>query len=244
MVGTRRGTAYTPSAEHYGRYARQNSSLPGQKKHQQAQKPSTRASTAKRQSEAPLPLPPPPTPPDPTNHGERLTRSGSPTCSHFGSLRRQRYPGYFFCANCDWFDENKALGGNRTKRSSRRYECRANHQSWLFPSDKMFDESEELDVGSVAAEYEEDADDITSGGVVTTTTKVIPPLLENSESTDSNKSFADLTKELEELKLKLHLEQKKAIAGRKNTTKQRRRQQVNKNKKKKVVGVIMKRWHL
>ena len=70
MVGTRRGTAYKPSAEHYGHYARQNSSLPGQKKHQRAKKRSARASTAKRQSEASLPPPPPPTPPDPTKHAE------------------------------------------------------------------------------------------------------------------------------------------------------------------------------
>ena len=221
MVGTHRGTAYKPSAEHYGHYARQNSSLPGQKKHQRAKKPSTRVSTAKRQSEASLPPPPPPTPPDPTKHAEtRLTRSGSPTCSHFGPLRRERYPGYFFCTNCDWFDENEALGGNKSKRSSKRFECRANHHSWLFPTEKMFDDSYARNHSEETETLEEDGYDADSDGDISMT-KVVPPLLEKSETTDGNDAsdfstkntctdLEKLQKELEELKIKLHLAQKKA----------------------------------
>ena len=135
MVGTRSGTAYVPKSIHYGRYAKQNATLPGQKKAAKvSQKPKTRQSKRKS-SDVPLSASPPPTPPNPAN-STVVTRSSHPTCSHFGPLRNQIYPGYFFCQNCKWWDDNVRSGctGN-AKRTSQKFRCRASHDNWLFPSD-------------------------------------------------------------------------------------------------------------
>lgn len=60
-----------------------------------------------------------------------------PTCSNFGLYRHSRYigRGYYFCHACDlWDNEEKVTKG--ISRENAKFQCKANHKSFVFPTDK------------------------------------------------------------------------------------------------------------
>jgi hypothetical protein len=76
-----------------------------------------------------------PTPPAP----RRLRSLGGPVCSDFGRYRTivwQGRQGYFFCSNCDLFD-NEAISSKKVKRTSNVFRCKAKHTSYTYPTDLL-----------------------------------------------------------------------------------------------------------
>jgi len=63
-----------------------------------------------------------------------VTRNSDANCLVFGAHRKELYPKHFFCHQCDLWEQEAALLQKRASRSSRRYACRASHNSPLFPT--------------------------------------------------------------------------------------------------------------
>jgi hypothetical protein len=59
-----------------------------------------------------------------------------PTCCDYGKNRRIQYPGYFFCTPCLNWDNTSWDRSSRNQRNSTRNACRANHTSWIGPTDR------------------------------------------------------------------------------------------------------------
>jgi hypothetical protein len=96
---TRSGKRIVHEPQHYGRYQRENLTLPGQRKIQSRHK----SVTTRHQQAAQAPSPPKITPVQESFPKENRVyfnklRSGSAaiTCSLFGPNRRNKFPGYFF----------------------------------------------------------------------------------------------------------------------------------------------------
>lgn len=62
---------------------------------------------------------------------------GYPTCSDFGPCRRLLFPNAFFCSNCAWWDEELSLKNTKAFHRGRRFQCHANHMSWICPTDLL-----------------------------------------------------------------------------------------------------------
>jgi hypothetical protein len=134
---TRSGKQIVHDPRHYGRYAAENATLPGQKKYKTESR-----STEKRNAPATSPSwKIPEIKSLPANRTSMITRAGmaSLTCSHFGLSRREKYPGYRFCSNCDMWDASIScsLVASRIKRTSARFKCQSNHSSFVFPTDTI-----------------------------------------------------------------------------------------------------------
>jgi hypothetical protein len=73
--------------------------------------------------------------PSPTT--SRRTRQVTPSCTDYGPMRHALYnkpiPHFFFCGQCDAFDNDKHIVAN-IKQTSRRYQCIADHASCIFPT--------------------------------------------------------------------------------------------------------------
>ena len=69
------------------------------------------------------------------NHGE----SGKIYCVQYGARRKERYPGFFFCHECDlaeiFFCNPRTLGRWPPNWSSSKYKCKASHTNPLHPTD-------------------------------------------------------------------------------------------------------------
>ena len=156
---------YTVKGEHYGRFAKENASLPGQSKNKK-RKALNRRDSLRSEARKKKPSPPgtcyaspPRTPPDePT----RCTRGSEITCLQYGVLRRIVYPAHFFCSACDnWERDSKLL--TTISRSSRTYHCQAYHKSHIFPTQlkSLYCPSKVLfcQPGGVAASRDEPVED-------------------------------------------------------------------------------------
>jgi hypothetical protein len=135
---TRSGKRIVHNPTHYGRYALQNSTLPGQIRYKTktARAPIGDDSTVA----TPLPLWKMPTlPSTPCTNGQMKTRSTSDqiTCSMFGLNRRDKYPGFHFCSNCDMWDSSSKISSSRIKRNSYTFKCQAKHESFVYPTDQL-----------------------------------------------------------------------------------------------------------
>ena len=62
-----------------------------------------------------------------------LRSAGTPTCLHFGVARRKKYPGCFFCSNCDLFEREYWIN-KKIKPRSARFKDIAGHDNWILPS--------------------------------------------------------------------------------------------------------------
>jgi hypothetical protein len=60
-----------------------------------------------------------------------------PTCSNYGPNRHSLYSGhgYYFCHQCDLWDKEEKLT-KRISRENGQFKCKANHNSFVFPTDK------------------------------------------------------------------------------------------------------------
>ena len=69
---------------------------------------------------------------------QRLMCDGGlkPSCTDFGGDRKELYPGFFFCQQCDDWD-NRQIENKKLKQSSKRYSCRAGHKSFISPTTKL-----------------------------------------------------------------------------------------------------------
>jgi hypothetical protein len=68
------------------------------------------------------------------NSSSRILRSaGKPTCLHFGVARHTKYPGCYFCSNCDWFEREYRIN-TKIKLGSSKFKCVAGHDNWIMPS--------------------------------------------------------------------------------------------------------------
>jgi hypothetical protein len=63
-----------------------------------------------------------------------LRGQGKIRCLAFGKYRRTLYPGFFWCSQCDYWEKNGALMGERASMESRRFTCQAEHTSVVFPT--------------------------------------------------------------------------------------------------------------
>jgi hypothetical protein len=75
------------------------------------------------------------------------------TCSHFGPSRKVQFPGYFFCSNCDWWDQESKIGNKQIKQNSQKCVCKAGHSSWVYPTRKQY--NQEREAVMTRKEYEE-----------------------------------------------------------------------------------------
>lgn len=57
------------------------------------------------------------------------TRNSGVTCLSFGENRKAQYPGYFFCHNCDKFEDAIRNGSKRAKWTQSRYVYTAGHEA-------------------------------------------------------------------------------------------------------------------
>ena len=55
-------------------------------------------------------------------------------CTDFGRDRKEKYPDFFFCHQCDLYETITPDGLHRVNRESTRYKCRGNHKSRMFPT--------------------------------------------------------------------------------------------------------------
>ena len=69
---------------------------------------------------------------------QRLMSVGGvqPSCTDFGVDRKELYPGFYFCQQCDDWD-NPTFENKRLKQTNKRYKCRAGHTSFIAPTTKM-----------------------------------------------------------------------------------------------------------
>ena len=58
-------------------------------------------------------------------------------CSSYGLYRHKLYKGYFFCHECDMFDQLDKYKKTSERRMARRYQCRVKHSSVLYPTVKF-----------------------------------------------------------------------------------------------------------
>ena len=58
-------------------------------------------------------------------------------CTDYGIDRIEIYKGYFFCSNCDLYDTLTPDAKLRCNRNSVRLKCKADHQSRIFPTQKI-----------------------------------------------------------------------------------------------------------
>jgi hypothetical protein len=59
------------------------------------------------------------------------------TCILFGPFHESIYSG-FFCANCKSYEDATSAGyGRKVKQNSARFKCTANHTDFMFPTDKL-----------------------------------------------------------------------------------------------------------
>jgi hypothetical protein len=134
-IETRSGKRMTYGPEHYGRVWNQY----GRKKQRITLRPVTRQQTLRR-----VPLPSnftvSATPPDIIRNTSRLrTAKERPTCSDYGLDRYWQHEGYFFCSHCSFWDSHirDPSISKRIKRTSKRFACQANHQSWIVPTQHL-----------------------------------------------------------------------------------------------------------
>ena len=69
---------------------------------------------------------------------QRLMCDGGlqPSCTDYGPDRKELYPGFYFCQQCDDWD-NRPVENKRLKQANKRYQCRAGHKSFISPTTKM-----------------------------------------------------------------------------------------------------------
>ena len=69
------------------------------------------------------------------NHGEEKIY-----CVQYGARRREQYPDYYFCHECDlaeeYFCNPKTLGKWPPKWANSKFQCKAKHDNLLHPTDK------------------------------------------------------------------------------------------------------------
>ena len=58
-------------------------------------------------------------------------------CTDYGIDRKEIYKGYFFCSNCDLHYALTPDAKLRCNRNSVRLKCKADHQSRIFPTQKI-----------------------------------------------------------------------------------------------------------
>ena len=101
MVTTRNGKVIKYKAEDYGRYYNVF-----------GRKPNKRRKAVTRNQISKLPLPPSwQVPSSPIKEERNVSRLRSrkdvlPTCCDYGPDRRQKFPEYFFCSECDFWEQS------------------------------------------------------------------------------------------------------------------------------------------
>jgi hypothetical protein len=148
MVRTRGGKEIRHKPEDYGRFWHQNRGSNNQQGH--SIRNETTAAVTRQQNEkqnenkkkkaSPPTFTIPESPQEEQEVGQRMLRSSNPTCLHFGKNRRTKYPGFFFCQNCEWWemDSQDPSVKNHIKRESKKYSCKANHTHWVYPSETIY----------------------------------------------------------------------------------------------------------
>jgi hypothetical protein len=136
---TRSGKRIIHDPTHYGRYALQNSTLPGQVRYK-TQQNTPKSIATPTGVEIPYPTWKMPTlPRSPSENRCMRTRSTSNqiTCSMFGLSRRDKYPGFHFCSNCDMWDSSVNISSASISRNSVNFKCQASHKSFVYPTDRL-----------------------------------------------------------------------------------------------------------
>ena len=137
---------YLPKTTHYGRYAMENATLPGQRKYQPCKKKKdTKQITRSITMQQSIMRKPAPVPGDHslsiahrsnTQIERRITRNTEITCLTYGKYRKLLFPGYKFCSKCDNWENDHLLMKN-IKRGSRNYKCESKHSNPLFPTERI-----------------------------------------------------------------------------------------------------------
>ena len=71
----------------------------------------------------------------PVAQQKKLCSQGGVFCSHFGKGHHKLYRGYFFCHECNLWDLESPLNP-KMNQFSVHYWCKANHQSFIHPTDR------------------------------------------------------------------------------------------------------------
>ena len=87
------------------------------------------------QDDAPLPIP------SPSPLKKRKTRNDTISCTNYGPLRHSFYNKpdfeYFFCGQCDLWDQDKGIRNGFMRQTSQAYKCIAGHTSHVFPTTRV-----------------------------------------------------------------------------------------------------------
>jgi hypothetical protein len=76
-----------------------------------------------------------------------------PTCILFGPFCESMYSGYVFCANCKSYEDAMSAGyGRKVKQNSAQFKCTANHTDFMFPTEKLLDDIDDIKRKSVSVE--------------------------------------------------------------------------------------------
>ena len=134
MVKTRAGKVISHEKQHYGRYAREASSLPGQKPNKRSkQRDLAWSEELNAWLERMRSLP----------HTPLISLRRRPRrtvqiigCTHFGRNWTMMYPSFFFCHRCDIFEKEDQMN-KRIMRDSQAFRCTGQHESWIFPTQRI-----------------------------------------------------------------------------------------------------------
>jgi hypothetical protein len=138
LIGTRsKRVDYRTEAKHQGRAGRDTMRREAKRRKEETA-PSTPTPITRSKKVSSLEVTPPhlkhsmATPP--VAQQKKLRSQGGVFCSHFGKGRHKLYRGYFFCHECDLWDLESPLNP-KLNRFSVHYRCKANHQSFIHPTD-------------------------------------------------------------------------------------------------------------
>ena len=145
MVGTRSKIVdYNPNSSTYGREARaslKRKRYRGKIEKELSSDPNRRNTRARLHDveDALQPTPEKDTSEKAPSILPRTLRSSQchPTCSNYGPYRHSLYNGhgYYFCHPCDLWDKEQEVT-KRISRENLKFQCKANHNSFVFPTDK------------------------------------------------------------------------------------------------------------
>jgi len=149
------------------------------------------------------------TSPSPAPHPtqSRRTRQEKPSCTDYGSLRHALFnkpiPTFFFCGECDAWDNDKDIVPN-IKQTSRRYKCVADHQSRIFPTTKLSSPSIRLEhptrqVQALTEEEEVQDRRLGSGESTVNLEKAVSPPTEEVRGGEATRIIWDLSNKVTSL---------------------------------------------
>jgi hypothetical protein len=132
-------------ADHYGRAAKEGSTLPGQTRYcpkrlgTETRRQRSRRLEKKYSKTARLPQPEEVNESAITTGGtvrktRRIMRSEPPTCLVFGYFRKEQFPDHLFCSGCDAWETAMVHSRKSIQRTSTHFRCTAGHTSSAFPT--------------------------------------------------------------------------------------------------------------